>query len=271
MPQPTGQVDSTSTIEKPLPSSWISNARLIACFALPTCPGSATDTRAAYWTPGSSDSISVTGQRVAGGLDVPPQRARRGLLAGQRGRGHLAAGHAVDPVVHEDRGEPLAAGRGVDDLRRPDGREVAVALVGEHDPVRPDALDARGHGRRTPVRGLDRVEPQVVVGEHRAADGPDEDRPSAQAHLLQHLGHEAVDDAVPAARAVAGGVGQQERAAVDRAPLGHRGAARHRVACRARLVRRAHEAPPPLVDQARSTASTTSSGVGTMPPIRPWW
>ena len=48
-------------MEKPLPSSWTSKARLIACFALPTSPGSPTDPRAAYWTPGSRESISVTG------------------------------------------------------------------------------------------------------------------------------------------------------------------------------------------------------------------
>ena len=109
------------------------------------------------------------GQRVAGRGGVAPERAGRGLLAGQRGRGHLAAGHAVDPVVHEDRREPFAAGGGVDDLGGADGGEVPVALVREHDPVRADALDARGDGRRPTVRRLDRIEPQVVVGEHRAA------------------------------------------------------------------------------------------------------
>ncbi len=61
MPQPTGHVDSTSTMENPAPSIWTSNARLMAALALPTWGGSDTDTRAAYWTPGSSDSISVTG------------------------------------------------------------------------------------------------------------------------------------------------------------------------------------------------------------------
>ena len=61
MPQPTGQVDSTSTIENPSPSSWTSNARLIAAFGLADESGVADRHAGGVRDPGSSESISVTG------------------------------------------------------------------------------------------------------------------------------------------------------------------------------------------------------------------
>ena len=51
-----------------------------------------------------------------------------------------------------------------------------------------------------PCGGLDHVDVEVVVGEHRAADRGDADRPSADAQLVDHLGDEPVGDAVAAAR-----------------------------------------------------------------------
>ena len=59
----------------------------------------------------------------------------RRLLAHERGRGHLPAGHSVDRVVHEDRRELLAAVGGMDDLCRADRGEVAVALVADHQVI----------------------------------------------------------------------------------------------------------------------------------------
>ena len=47
IPQPTGQVERTSTIDSPPPASWISNARRIIAFVLPMRLGSAIDPRAA--------------------------------------------------------------------------------------------------------------------------------------------------------------------------------------------------------------------------------
>ena len=98
----------------------------------------------------------------------------------------------------------LAARGGVDDLGGADGGQVAVALVGEDDAVGLDALDAGGHGRRAAVRRLDEVDVEVVVGQHRAAHRRDADGALADAQLVDHLGHQAVDDAVDAARAVVG-------------------------------------------------------------------
>ena len=196
--------------------------------------------------------------------DVPPPRARGGLLARQRGRGHLAAGHAVDAVVHEDRGEALAACRRVDDLGGADGGEVAVALVGEHDLVGPVALDAGRDRGRAPVRRLDRVEPQVVVGEHRAADGADEQGPAADAQLLEHLGQEPVDDAVPAAGAVAGGVRQQRGPLVDRPALDA-----DAVACSAVIARLPWCVPAGPMDTAGSVRGPRAPGGRPRP--RPGW
>ena len=74
--------------------------------------------------------------RVAGLQDVASERAGLRLLAGQRGRGHLAAGHAVDRVVHEEHGHVLAAVRRLQDVVESDGRQVAVALIGDDHVVR---------------------------------------------------------------------------------------------------------------------------------------
>ena len=95
----------------------------------------------------------------------------RGLLAHERGRRHLAAGHAVYRVVHEDGRELLAAVGGMDDLGRAYGGEVAVALVADHEVVGQHALDAGGGRGCAPVGGLDGVEVEVEVGPDRAADG----------------------------------------------------------------------------------------------------
>ena len=61
MPHPTGHVERTSTIDRPPPASWISNARRSIAFVRPIHCGSAIEPRAAYDTPGSSASISVIG------------------------------------------------------------------------------------------------------------------------------------------------------------------------------------------------------------------
>ena len=133
------------------------------------------------------------------------------MLTEERGGRQLAAGHAVRAVVHEHRGDALATRRGVDDLGRADGREVAVALVGQHERLGPHPPDPRRDGRGATVLRLEEVEMQVVVGEHRATHGGDRDRPPTDAQFLEHLGHEPVDHAVPAARAVVRGLVLEQR------------------------------------------------------------
>ena len=95
-----------------------------------------------------------------------------------------------------------------------DGGQVAVALVGEDHLVRADPLDAGGHRRGAPVGRLRHVQVEVVVGQHRAAHRGDADGPLPHAQLVEHLGDQAVDDAVGAAGAVVGvGLGQALRLA----------------------------------------------------------
>ena len=70
----------------------------------------------------------------------------------------------------------LAAAGGMDDLGDANRGQIAVALVGEDERVGPDPPDSRRDGGRSPVRRLDEVESQVVVGEDGAADRRDADR-----------------------------------------------------------------------------------------------
>ena len=72
-------------------------------------------------------------QRIAFGCRVAAVGRRRALLAEQRRGSSLAAGHAVDGVVDEDRRDVFAAIGSVQNLRRTDGRQVAVALVADHE------------------------------------------------------------------------------------------------------------------------------------------
>ena len=123
-------------------------------------------------------------------------------LAGQRGGGHLAAGHAVDGVVDEDDGDLFTARSRVNNLRCADGGQVAVALIGEHGPVGQHALDARRHGGRAAVRGLHHIAVEVIIGKHRATHGRDAHSLVADTQLVQGLGHQAVNDAMRATGAV---------------------------------------------------------------------
>ena len=141
-------------------------------------------------------------ERVPRERGVAPERRGGGGLALQRGGRHLAAGHAVEGVVDEDAAELLAARGSLEGVVEADRAEVAVALVGDRDGVGAGAAHARRGGRGAAVRGGDVRGVPVVVGEHAAADGVDEDRAVLQAHLGAALGHELVHDAVSAPGAV---------------------------------------------------------------------
>ena len=119
--------------------------------------------------------------------------------------GHLSAGHAVNRVVDEDDADALAAVGRVHDLGHADGSQVAVALVAEHEGVLSGVFGARGHGGRAAVRGFHAVHLQVVVNKHRAAHGTNADGLVQQAHFHQAFRHQAVRDAVMAARAIVRG------------------------------------------------------------------
>jgi len=66
---------------------------------------------------------------------IPAVGRGGGLLAGQGGGGHLAAGHAKVGIINEDDRDVLTTGGGMDDLTGADGSQIAIALVGEDDPV----------------------------------------------------------------------------------------------------------------------------------------
>ena len=139
-----------------------------------------------------------------------------------------------------------AAWGGVDRLRHADGGEVAVALVDEHDLVGVGALDARRDGGRAAVGGLLHVAVEVVVREHRAADGRDADALILHAQLFDALRDQPVHDAVRAAGAVMQvGVGQ------------HFG-----------FLKDFHQFASAFLSDS-SAARTISSSSGTFPPVRP--
>ena len=130
--------------------------------------------------------------------DLRPD-ARFGCQARRR---ELPAGHAVDRVVHEDHGDREPHVRGVEDLREADRREVAVALVAHDDRVRVRELVADRDRGRAAVRRLEHVDVEVLVGEHRASHRRDADGAVEQAEFIEHLGRQAMDDAMRAAGAV---------------------------------------------------------------------
>ena len=140
----------------------------------------------------------------------------------------------------------MFSGRGMDRLGGADGGQVAVALVGEDDVVRQRALDAGRDSRRAAVGGLDHVAVELIIRQNGAADRRDADGVAQHAQFLQALGHQAVDNAVGASRAVMGLlVGQT---------LGFLKNNRH------------NQLAPPTIF---SISARTSAGLGIMPPVRP--
>ena len=145
------------------------------------------------------DLAHVDGPALA--QQMTAQRRGGGLLAQQGGGGHLAAGHAVNGVVDEDRGDVLAAIGGMYGLRQTDGRHVPVPLIGEDDAFRPGAADARAHGAGPPVRSFHGVHVEIIVTEGRTAHRGHEDGPFRKAQLVQRFAHQTVGDAVMTAGA----------------------------------------------------------------------
>lgn len=124
------------------------------------------------------------------------------LLTDEGGRGHLAAGHAVDGVVDEDDDDVLATVGGMDGLGGTDGGEVTVALIGEDDVAGIEARDGGGNGGSASVCGLDPVDVDVVVGEYGAAYGSDADGLVLNAEFVDDFGEYLVNDAVGASGTV---------------------------------------------------------------------
>ena len=173
--------------------------------------------------------------------------------------GHLAAGHAVNGVVDEDDGDILAAGGSVDRLGGADGGQVAVALVGEDDVIGAGALQAGSHSLGASMGGLHHIAGEVIVAHDRAAHRGHAHGLAFHTQLLQGLGHQAVDDAVGAAGTVVQGRVSEGRRFLkynshSRFPFQSFGAQSSNIFS---------------LYSSASICSSTSAGVGIMPPVRP--
>ena len=146
-----------------------------------------------------------------------------GHLTVQSRGGHLAARHAEYGVVDHDRrdGHPLV-GR-VHQVAKADGAGVSVAAVGEHDVVGTAELVAHRERRGTPMRGFNGVHIHIMVGEAAAADAHNGNGAFADTQGFDGFSHQAGDDAVTAAGAVAGQLVQIQSLAVFRAGILHSG------------------------------------------------
>ena len=157
MNQPVGHIVSTSTNEKPSPSTWVSNARRNIRFVRATAPALCTEPRATYAAPSSRAIRSPMriGYPWYSGV-AAVERVLRALPDDPRGR-HVAAGLAEHAVVEQDAGDALAARRGVQHLLQALVDHVAVALEGEHDRRRGACASRRSRptarGRAAPARG----------------------------------------------------------------------------------------------------------------------
>ena len=137
-------------------------------------------------------------------LLIAAVRGGSGLGAKQRGRGHLAAGHAVDAVVDEDDREILAAVCSAHGLGQADGGKVAVALIGEHQRLGAAALERAGDGAGPAVGGGDGVHIEIGNGEAAAADALDIAGVVELAQLIEGLADYLTNARVHAAGAEAG-------------------------------------------------------------------
>src|SRR5208283_673603 len=130
---------------------------------------------------------------------------------------HLTTGHAVDPVVDQEDGDRLAPVRRVDELGQADGDRVPVSLDREDQEFGVHPLDARHHGRRSSVGGLDGVDVQILVSEDAAPDRVDQNRSFPHAHLMEGDRDEPRQGPVLATRAIVGGLAGErgQRAELD--------------------------------------------------------
>ena len=78
-----------------------------------------------------------------------------GAVAGQGGE--LAAGHAIDAVVHDNGRHVDIAPGGVDEMVPADGQGIAVAHGNDDVQFGPAQFDAGGKGQGTAVNGMQGV------------------------------------------------------------------------------------------------------------------
>ena len=198
-------------------------------------------------------------QRIPLACDAAPQRTGLGLLARQRGRRHLPAGHAVDRVVHEEHRHVFAAVRGLQDVVETDRGKVAVPLVRDHEVVGIRPREPGSDRRGASVRRRDAEAVEIVVAEHGAADRRDDDRLVLDSEILDRLGDELVQDAVAAAGAVVHIRLDRPRTAFE---------AREKAVGTAVKYFFAHDAHASFAPMAAMVRATISSMVAMLPPMR---
>ena len=134
------------------------------------------------------------------------------------------------------------------------GGEVTVTLISKHQARGIEPLDSRRHSRRTSVGSLDPVNVDIVVGHDRTSHRGYGYGDILGTHLLDDLGHKFVHHTVGATRAIVHGiiVEQMWLACHNTAGLND--------------FFLCHNSNFSL------SATSTSSGSMTMPPMRPkWW
>jgi len=92
----------------------------------------------------------------------------------------------------------------VHDLAHTDRGHIAIALVGKHNPVREDSFNPGGHRRGAAMRSFDKIEVKEIIRKYRTAHRRNANRALTNAHFIQHFSHQAVGNAMRAARAVTG-------------------------------------------------------------------
>ncbi|OQC55780.1 MAG: hypothetical protein BWX54_01745 [Verrucomicrobia bacterium ADurb.Bin018] len=144
-------------------------------------------------------------QRVAHLERVAPLRGGFRFLAHQRGRRHLAAGHAIHRIIDEKHGQFFAAVGGLQGFVEADGCQIAIALIRADHRLVHGAGEPGGHRRRTAVGHLDVARIKIIIAEHRAADGADHHGSVLQVQVGQRLADQLMQHAVLATGAVVGG------------------------------------------------------------------
>ena len=127
---------------------------------------------------------------------VSPKRSGCRLLALERRRGHLPAGHSIQRVVYEYAPEMLAPACRLECVVEADRSEIAIPLVGDRNGLRTSPADACRRCGGTPVRRRHVGRVPIVVREHAATYRIDENgvvlKPKFGASLRYQLVHDAM-------------------------------------------------------------------------------
>ena len=143
-------------------------------------------------------------ERMSSQGRIATERRGGSLLALERSRRHLSAGHAIEGVVDEDAAKLLTTACRLECIVEADGTKVAVALIGNGDGIGTCPARAGGSGGCAPVCGGYVRSIPVVVGEHSATYGIHKNRIVLKPHLGAGFSYQLVDDSMPASGAIVG-------------------------------------------------------------------